>query len=167
MRFLSFSQTLSFLLCLDVLELCWESDVVEVFQLHTLEQILQVFQVGFFRVDKKSISQTSSLLLLLQSSSWLIGPILFNFSISYFGESVESLRRILCIILCCASIPSLLSILILLKSYNSILYVPLMTNDEETEVAVEITESSRPQSLFISFVGTGITWFLYDYNVST
>lgn len=69
----------------------------------------------------------------------------------------------------CAAIPSLSSLILLIRSYQTIVYSPLQTTDEEEEkqVTVEIKEESKHSqpSLWIAFLATGITWFIYDFNV--
>ena len=70
----------------------------------------------------------------------------------------------------CAAIPSLSSLILLIRSYQTIVYIPLQTTAEEEEekkVTVEINEESKHSqpSLWIAFLDTGITWFIYDFNV--
>lgn len=82
---------------------------------------------------------------------------------SFFIQSIYSLG--------CASIPSLCSLILLIRSYQTIIYSPLQTIDEEEEedkqVTVEMKEESKQSqpSLWIAFLATGVTWFIYDFNV--
>ena len=69
----------------------------------------------------------------------------------------------------CAAIPSLSSLILLIRSYQTIVYSPLQTTEEEEkQVTVEIKEESKHSqpSLWIAFLATGITWFIYDFDVS-
>lgn len=82
-----------------------------------------------------------------------------------------------------SSIPSLVSIVLLLKSYNQIIYTPILMEEsvsisipfEETQVketpltSPPLKQTTHPpaktHSLLTCFLSTGITWLLYDFNV--
>lgn len=92
-----------------------------------------------------------------------------------------------------SSIPSLVSIVLLLKSYNQIIYTPILMEEsvsisvpvEETQVnSIPVEETqvketpltsphlkqtthppAKTHSLLTCFLSTGITWLLYDFNV--
>ena len=92
-----------------------------------------------------------------------------------------------------SSIPSLVSIALLLKSYNQIIYTPILMEAsvsisvpfEETQVnSIPVEETqvketpltspplkqtthppAKTHSLLTCFLSTGITWLLYDFNV--
>lgn len=92
-----------------------------------------------------------------------------------------------------SSIPSLVSIVLLLKSYNQIIYTPILMEEsvsisvpfEETQVnSIPVEETQvketpltspplkqtthppgKTHSLLTCFLSTGITWLLYDFNV--
>ena len=92
-----------------------------------------------------------------------------------------------------SSIPSLVSIVLLLRSYNQIIYTPILMeesdavsvlNEESVSISVPVEETQvketpltspplkrathppgKTHSLLTCFLSTGITWLLYDFNV--
>ena len=75
-----------------------------------------------------------------------------------------------------ACIPSFLSMILLLRSYNTIIYTPLQDierneeavdmNNDDCDVDGELSSSqpARPP-VWRAFLATGITWLIYDFNV--
>ncbi|KNB46061.1 hypothetical protein JH06_2990 [Blastocystis sp. subtype 4] len=61
---------------------------------------------------------------------------------------------------CKASLPSLISLILLCYSYQRVVYLPLVDVEEAA------TESKAEPTLPVwrAFIATGVTWFLYDFN---
>ena len=102
-------------------------------------------------------------MLLLQSSSWLVGPVLFYFFLRGNETSPAELVHLIQGVLFVLSLPPLCSVLILLSSSRTVAFAPLQNQDAaDVESA---PQKERPISFVRAFLGTGIYWFLYDLNV--
>lgn len=120
-------------------------------------------------LDTQEVSSTGSILLLLQSSSWvcfhlsphsqLLGPVLFNLCLKAFPNALQSVLQGILLV---ASLPSLISLILLCYSYQRVVYLPLVDVEEAA------TESKAEPTLPVwrAFIATGVTWFLYDFNVT-
>ena len=123
--------------------------------------------------SSRAVSRTSSILLLLQSGSWLLGPVLFHVALRLFGDSPLAIRRVLQYILrlralylsrvVTSSIPSLVSLILLIRSSNTIVYTPLDVDASRVSVPLP---APKPFSFVPCFLATGVTWLLYDFTVS-
>ena len=109
------------------------------------------------------VTASSAFLLLLQSTSWLLGPTVLFVVLRFVDASSHRLTRTLQVVLLVASIPSLVSAIVLLRSSQTIIYRPL-SDKEEVDVESRPPPRKHPP-LRRAFLATGVCWFLYDLNV--
>lgn len=81
---------------------------------------------------------------------------LFNVFLRAFPSSTVTVLKG---ILFAASVPSFISLVCLLYSANTIIYVPLESVESSTPSEVEYPP------LWRAFLRTGVSWLLYDFNV--
>lgn len=108
------------------------------------------------------VTASSAFLLLLQSTSWLLGPTVLFVVLRFVDASSHRLTRTLQVVLLVASIPSLVSAIVLLRSSQTIIYHPL-SDKEEVDVESRPPPRKHPP-LRRAFLATGVCWFLYDLN---
>ncbi|KAK8823249.1 hypothetical protein WA538_002394 [Blastocystis sp. DL] len=144
-----------------ILATSWDSSLLIVFGLC---RILTGFGCGgsipiaYTRTSSShssEVSSTGSILLLLQSSSWLLGPVLFNVCLNVFPSATVTVLKA---ILFAAAVPSLISLVCVLYSANTIVYVPLQSVESSVPSEVEYPP------LWRAFLRTGVSWLLYDFN---
>lgn len=114
--------------------------------------------------NQSEVTNSGAFLLLLQSSSWLVGPVLFYYFLRGNETSPEELVHLIQGVLFVLSLPPLFSVLILLSSSHTVAFAPLQS--EEVKDVESAPQKRQHISLVRAFLGTGICWFLYDLNVS-
>lgn len=114
--------------------------------------------------NQSEVTSSGAFLLLLQSSSWLVGPVLFYFFLRGNETSPEELVHLIQGVLLVLSLPPLCSVLLLLSSSRTVAFAPLQ-REEVKDVEIAPQKKIQRISFVRAFLGTGICWFLYDLNV--
>lgn len=81
---------------------------------------------------------------------------LFNVCLNVFPSATVTVLKA---ILFAAAVPSLISLVCVLYSANTIVYVPLQSVESSVPSEVEYPP------LWRAFLRTGVSWLLYDFNV--